>query len=452
MRPYRQTIPGIMFILDLFFRNHFLYLLFKCDHIFEGQNKNVDILFKTDEDYYKAAALLETIGFVIRLSEKVEKYKTMYCGLLEGNLQEGIMYSIHLHREIAWHGMVALDKQPVFQRARQVHPLIIIPGIEDSILIHAAHVLFENFKVKERERGYFLRLNESYVDKDYIRWQIRKNCWEEGFWRIVKEEHISKAEIAQAWIKKIWKDPATAAYLSLKALRIPLQKMSLKRRGCLIALIGVNGSGKSTLAKKVLEACLPITSHLGTGQHYYYYGWKPTFIVTGWLSALLKSRGKEIFKEVNIKAKPPGFDPFQEIQFLYIYLEFLYRYYAEIRPLLRKGDLIITDRYFYDIYGQYPYAKQSRIARPLLALFPRPDKTYFLDADVGLLASRSKTDKFRIDIQPTKRIVLPFDYLRQQRINYQELSSKLSFNIIDTSQPLQKNVDEIIKDSWREYL
>src|SRR3989344_6372117 len=147
MRAYRQTPLAIMNILKLFKQNQLNYILFKCDHIFEGKNKNLDILFKTNEEYRQAAQLLHQQGFVVRLSEQVERYKTMYCGLIAET-----MYSIHLHREIAWHGMIALDKQPVFQRAQQVHSLIIIPGKEDSILIHAAHVLFENFKVGERER------------------------------------------------------------------------------------------------------------------------------------------------------------------------------------------------------------------------------------------------------------------------------------------------------------
>ncbi len=449
MKPpsYQKTPAGIMEVLTLFWQHNLQYILFKCDHIFAGQNKNLDILFETNEDYHQAAALLEQQGFVIRLSEKIEKYKTMYCGLIMGT-----MYSIHLHREIAWHGMIALDKKTVFSRVVKIHHMIAIPSLEDSILIHAAHVLFENFKVKEKEKNYFLKLDGPSINKEYIRWQIRKNHWKKGFWKVIKSEELSITTIMFLWMEKLYREPGTMLYLLRKAVRIPLRKLSFKRRGCLIALIGVNGSGKSTLAKKVLEEYQPITTHLGKEQHYYYYGWKPTFILTRWISMLLKKNQKEIFKEVYIKARPRRFDLFQEMQFLYIYFEFLYRYYVKIRPLLKKEDLVVTDRYFYDIYGQYPYAKQSRIARPLLALFPRPDKTYVLDADITLLASRSKTDKFKIGIQPTKRTILPVDYLQQQRINYQELAPLFSFTIINTSHSIQKNINKILGDSWRECL
>ena len=71
-----------MNILKLFKNNQLSSILFKCDHIFESHNKNVDILFKTDEEYRQAAQLLHQQGFVVRLSEQVERYKTMYCGLI----------------------------------------------------------------------------------------------------------------------------------------------------------------------------------------------------------------------------------------------------------------------------------------------------------------------------------------------------------------------------------
>src|SRR3989338_2968124 len=78
---YKNTLPVIMDILELFKNQNSSYILFKCDHIFQGKNKNVDILFETDKDYYLARQILQKEGFVCRLSEKIEKYKSMYTGL-----------------------------------------------------------------------------------------------------------------------------------------------------------------------------------------------------------------------------------------------------------------------------------------------------------------------------------------------------------------------------------
>src|SRR3989338_934541 len=130
---YQKTPEGIMYFINHFHKHNISYILFKCDHIFGGMNKNLDILFETDIDYKKAAYILEQHNFVIQLSEKVEKFKTMYVGLYKNNPSHPL--SIHLHREVAWHGMKALDKEPLFQRKQTITQLIIIPSIEDSILL-----------------------------------------------------------------------------------------------------------------------------------------------------------------------------------------------------------------------------------------------------------------------------------------------------------------------------
>ncbi|HLD00360.1 MAG TPA: hypothetical protein VJC39_01315 [Candidatus Nanoarchaeia archaeon] len=448
---YLKTPLGIMVILEIFKRNKLKYILFKCDHIFEGQNKNLDILFKTTAEYHQAASILEQQGFIVRLSENIEKYKIMYCGFVNG-----IMYSIHLHREVAWHGMIALDKQTIFARSQEVHPLVVIPSLEDYILIHAAHVLFENFKIRTREKNYLVKFNEASADRDYILWQTRKNGWEKGFKKVLHfgglpdklSNQLSITEIFFFWIKKLWTEPATTFYLFKKAARIPLRKISLQRRGCLIALMGVNGSGKTTLAKKTLEKYQPLTSNLGKKQHYYYYGWEPAFFLTKLVSKLFHRNNKKLFSEVNFSKSPPKFDVFQELLFIYLFFEFYYRYLCHIRPRLQRGDLIISDRYFYDVYGQYNYSSNSIILPYLLQIFPRPDYLYVLTAEVDKLISRGKIDRNSESVKPITRHVFSSEYIIKQSQRYAELSLLLSARIIDTKNNPQNCAQNIVAETW----
>jgi len=440
-----------MQILEIFQKNSLKYILFKCEHIFEGQNKNLDILFETTEDYKQAATILESYGFVVRLSEKVEKYKTMYCGLIRGTI-----YSIHLHREVAWHGMKALDKKQLFARSKRVNALIILPSLEDSILIHAAHILFENFKIKDREINYFLKLNESTTDRNYILWQTQKNRWEKGFQRVIlsdKSPHkLSKKKLFISWTPKLWKEPATAFYLFQKIARIPIRKMNPQRRGILIALMGVNGSGKSTLAKKTLEQYQPLTSHLGKKQQYYYYGWEPTFFLTKLFSNIFHRNNKKLFSEVNFSRQYSQFDFFQELLFVYLFVEFFYRYLIHLQPGLRKGDLIISDRYFYDIYGQYNYSSRSIILPFLLRIFPQPNFSYVLTTEVNSLISRGKIDRNSESIEQIKRQPFSPEYISQQCQKYAELSSLVSAKIIDTKNRPQDCAQKIIAETWKALL
>ncbi len=446
---FKHKIPAeIMEIIELFDQNSLSYILFKCEHIFKGENKNLDILFETDDDYLKAGKLLEERGFALRLSENIEKYKKMYCGW-NGDR----MVSIHLHREIAWHGIKALDKKPVFEKKKVIAPQIIIPGMEDSILIHAGHVLFENFRITEKERGILKNINDPGIDHNYIKQQLVKNHWKKGFRKVIScEDQLDKKDILTSWICKLYHEPFTAAYLSKKAIMALLRKISLKRKGCLIALIGVNGSGKSTLSRKILEGYKETTSHLGVGQQYYYFGWKPEMFLTELLSGLFKRRDDSLFKKINYSDNIKKFDLFQELLFIYSFAEFYYRYLRNIKPQLNKGYLVVTDRYFYDFYGQYPYAKNSLIIRLLLKLFPQPDFSYVLDVGLEKIIARSKTDEKDDKIIQTHREVMPAPYLQRQRENYLRLTALPKVTKIDNDGNLDKNVRTIIGDSWKELI
>lgn len=448
---YQQTPIRIMQVLEMFHQHKLSYILFKCEHIFEGKNKNVDILFESNHDYREAAKILQGQGFAVQLSERVEKYKTLLIGMYQGK-----PCSIHLHREIAWHGMIALDKKEVFKRKRRINPLIILPGIEDSILIHAAHVLFENFKIREVEKKYFSQWNNKGIGQRYILGQARKKHWEKGLLKVIQQKKspapVPWTLVFNTWIKKLSREPLTTIYLSKKAAKRVLRPLTFQRQGCLIALIGVNGSGKTTLSKKALEKFRPLTSHLGKEQHYYYFGWNPTFFLTKCISKLLQKRNKKLFKDINLTRESTKFNLFQELLFAYIFIEFYYRYLLHIRPKLKQGHLVITDRYFYDIYGQYPYARNSLLIKPLLHLFPAPDYTYLLDGEIEDLIQRKKTDRVVQEIALTQRKALPLDYLQRQKNNYLFLRHYLSTRYFDAITDVRQNATRIIQETWREVL
>ncbi len=468
---YQQTIPGIMNVLQLFHQAKLSYILFKCEHIFAGENKNADILFETDDDYGQAARLLEQQGWALRFSERFEKYKLMYCGFADIG-KEKTFHFIHLHREIAWHGIKALDKKWVFERKKIVTPLIVVPSLEDSILIHAAHVLFENFKVTEKERPFlnqFLDQNRSKngdpkrdkkdlkpMDRKYLQQQLTHHKWKGGFVSVLKYKDsptLPPGSITATWIKKLVQEPATAAYVGMKIAQKIFRPLQWKRRGCLIAFIGVNGSGKSTLARKTLEQYQPLTRHLGKKQQSYYFGWQPEFPLTKLLSRILQKNDKKLFQEINFVTKSKKFDLFQELLFIYLFFEFYYRYVCHLRPQLRQGNLIITDRYFYDLYGQYPYAGNSFLIKPLLHLFPKPDFTYLLDLEVEKLRKRGKINREAgKEITAIERKIYPYDYLQQQRENYLFLQRYLSTRYLHTAMDIQQCTTTIILESWRKLL
>ncbi|MBI1968333.1 hypothetical protein HYS49_00320 [Candidatus Woesearchaeota archaeon] len=288
------------------------------------------------------------------------------------------------------------------------------------------------------------------LDRNYLRMQLKKNHWETGFRTVVQNTIPSPRMLMALWSLKLLMEPATALYLFRKGIRILLRKMDPRKKGCLLSFIGVNGSGKSTLSRKVLEAYAPCTQHLGKKQHYYYYGWNPRFFLTRIMSRLLQKNDASVFKSTALQKKIQTFDLFQELLFFYLTFEYYYRYWADIRPKLRRGSVVVTDRYFYDIYGQYPYAAQSRLLPLLMKMFPQPDVTFCLTAPLSQVMQRAKTDRnARESIVELERSVLPPEYLERQQRNYEKLAKIVALHHLNTDENISQTCQKILDQTWR---
>ena len=189
-------------------------------------------------------------------------------------------------------------------------------------------------------------------------------------------------------------------------------------------------------------------------QEQIYFGWKPEFFLTKILSKVNKKTNTISFNEMNItkKKKENKFNLKKEILFVYIFLEYIYRYYTTLHPKLKKKYVIITDRYFYDIYGQYPYAKKSIILPTLIKLFPNPNKTYILEVEVRELQQRKKTDKNTQHIIEKEREIYPAHYLEQQRENYLYLSKIIKSTILDARNNTNEKEKIVIEQTWKEII
>ena len=412
------------------------YNLFKCEHIFAGENKNLDILF--NDDYSLASKLLEKEGFCLFLPEKVEKFKKMYLRFSNGELT-----AIHLHREVAWHGIKVLDKKPIFSESKKLAEGMNVPSAENSLLIHIAHVLFENFSIRNRELKILPKYIQENLDWDYINFQLDKNHWKKGFYYVLdrykKNKNVEKKEIIKNYFRRFSRKPSDLIYLTEKVFRKIIRNFSLRRKGSLIALIGVNGAGKTTLSKKILENYKPLTKFLGVQQKAYYFGWQP-FSPLAKIGTKLFSK-KKVFKDVTWKVNE-RISIFQEALFVYNYLDYSLRYLFHLYPQLRKGNFVITDRYFYDLYGQYPYAKKSLVVRTLMRLFPQPSYTFILDASTELIMNRDKDGM--------ERNYKSEAYLAGQRERYIEMNSFLSnSSVINTEKDIEENVGFIVEKSWK---
>jgi thymidylate kinase len=209
-------------------------------------------------------------------------------------------------------------------------------------------------------------------------------------------------------------------------------------------LIGTNGSGKTTLTRKTLEAYKPITDFFN-GQFGYYFGWDPILPFTRFASKIAKKKKKRVFDGLQ----QHSFSLMKEILIFYNYLEYLSRYLFMIFPKLSRKKLVITDRYFYDIYAQYGYSSNSPISRLLIKMYPKPDYIFILDAELDVLLKRDKDTGLFSDVKRSgKRKVKSINYLTAQKKRYRQLKDMFDGYMIDTQEHIENNIRYIIKKTW----
>ena len=310
--------------------------------------------------------------------------------------------------------------------------------------------IFENFRITDKERKYLDQIDSATLDKEYIAYKLKKNNWRKDFLKIIRSkdrtENVDLKVIASAWVYKLVKEPGTGVYLAGKSIKKIVRHLNCKRKGALIAVIGVNGSGKSTLTKKLLEAYEPVTKHLGLKQQGYYFGWKPYSFYAKIISARNLKKDNNFFESVN-QGKKSGL--FRELFFAYNFLEYYWRYLFEVRPALATNGLVVTDRYFYDLYGQYNLAPQSCLIKPLLKIYPRPDYLFVLDAPTEKIMNRAKEQNFSGMSKSPKRVVMDRDYLEKQKQRYYHLVDLLGGVLVNTQKEKNSNVTFMVEKSWK---
>jgi len=116
--------------------------------------------------------------------------------------------------------------------------------------------------------------------------------------------------------------------------------------------------------------------------------------------------------------------------------------------MLRKGKLVVCDRYFYDLYGQNKY--KGKVTKMLMKLFPKPDYLFLLDAEMKNLISRDKfTDIMSSNVKRSsvRKVHTPEEIMGQKK-RYYQISKMFKGELVNTDQNINKNVDMIIERTW----
>src|SRR3989338_9014924 len=177
--------------LTLLQRYGLRFVLFKQTPFVNHEIGGLDLLFGSPWEYERALNYLKRDGFVVYLSEKNEPYKTM---VVKYDKTNDFLLVLHLQRKVAWCGLEALSAKEVLAHAKTYkgYSGLLLPCYEDILLIHAGHILFENYTIQPYEHHIFNKLKKRKLDQVYIQRQLEAYGWNtsfEKFMHMATQEH-----------------------------------------------------------------------------------------------------------------------------------------------------------------------------------------------------------------------------------------------------------------------
>lgn len=132
--------------------NKFSFFYLKSFRYYPFVDHNLDLVILDKEEAFIEQLLQKGFKPYPNLADIREPWKKFYQ-------HPSTSVLLHLHRQVSWNGIIALDKTEVFARCRKTTVQdveISIPCPEDHFLIMAAHCLFENYYLN---LGEILQLN-----------------------------------------------------------------------------------------------------------------------------------------------------------------------------------------------------------------------------------------------------------------------------------------------------
>ncbi len=206
----------------------------------------------------------------------------------------------------------------------------------------------------------------------------------------------------------------------------------IRPKGHIVILLGPDGSGKTTLSQLVcrrFEATrIPVSS--------VYLGAQKPLLPTRRLSQQLHKRfgnrpAVKPVKDVNRRQRLRGL--------VHIMADKWLRYIVHIRPCLARGEVVVLDRYFYDLRTfLHPLVSAPWFEAIMMRLIPKPAVMYCLTADPAVIAAR----KNELTEAETARQIGLFRELRAWIANFHE---------IPADGDLVRNVDAITEQVLRIY-
>ena len=378
-------------ILNAFNNNKIKYCLLRVENDeLLSNDTELDILI-WPESFKHADMILRQNKFVCWKDRKFLK-KLVYA-----HYQDGVLWLLDVHLAFVQDGIIYMDLQGVEARLRTTQNGYKILSKEDQLLHYFFHNLLGKGHIQTKHFDIVKKLISDEINQNYMFNRIYDDVIKKifqgflknpsDFKQVSKQTLLAQETIKNQLLKKTFSNRVRfffKKYLFNKVYR---------NRGVHFAIMGVDGAGKSSLIEvlkhnlNTIKGIQYTTVYMGPWGH----------SKSPWHKWILKNKitlPKSLNKDTaGIKKVLGKFKAFLKgtIYYLSIYTELWYRYLKFIRPELKKGRIILSDRYIYDL--RYIYKKRKVVGFKFIRFFicqffPKPDKIIFLYNDPEVIIKR----------------------------------------------------------------
>ncbi len=195
------------------------------------------------------------------------------------------------------------------------------------------------------------------------------------------------------------------------------------KKGIFICFIGTDGSGKTTHAKNLNK----YLTHSMKSCKYIWCGWRgiESFLFRPILKFMKTFYNPKVDNMSNHKKNS---DIFSCIALF----DYVIRVIPDIVFSIYRYDYIVADRFIYDvIIGFSVYSnKETNLFSKICWLFPKPDKTFFIDVPEHIAYGR-------------KNDIPSIEYLSKQRVLYKRFLNEYDIERIDGTKSVEDILDII---------
>ena len=361
------------------------YALLRNISVDDTESRELDIL--VDPKYRgKLLDLAFAHGFRSEVTSSVRPLKRALVRYVGGGLLK-----LDVHSAMVSRGMVTMDHKVVLRRRVWRDGAFVLSP--DDLRAHlVCHSILDKRCIPAKYVGVLRDLLAHDYDQEYIESHLARFGADELFRHVVThfDELVGDAalceELRDRTLRRL---VARRPGNLLRALWCRLAKRLRRlrgRRGVVVALVGPDGVGKTTLLAR-LETRLAAMHRKTTTV--YMGPWGQSILP---VSAILRAVGRPGEESRKL---PIGLVPRVRWALYLVVLacEFTARYLLRVLPARRTSDVVLCDRYLYDVATGYKNRCTGQLlwARKLLCrLYPRPNATVLLCTSPEVISARKQ--------------------------------------------------------------